>query len=334
MSVTKRLYFGSTPYSLLVYLMSCTEQEIDETFFVFDWHYGLGQKVAIPNSYSFPMKWYTKKKWVLWIYVRIIKLLIIPKISESTNIYAQDQSPIASIVIGRHKYTWIEDSRKFLSIWWNGKSRQSYETSVKGTKGFIGTLLFGRVWKGVHANNPQCKALLLTEDDNTPVTTSKRKQFVGLDKLTWQSCSERKQKLILDAFGICDKDIKMLSHASTIFLSQPLDDIIPYADYVTLLQKIISKYDTSFFVIKTHPRDTFDYESLFPHVTVFRKKVPFQLMTMFSTNVERVSTIFSSAVYHLDTTIEIDWFGTKVHPALYDRIGQIDPPVKVCYKII
>ena len=75
-------------------------------------------------------------------------------------------------------------------------------------------------------------------------------------------------------------------------------------------------------IIKTHPRDTFNYQKYFPQIAVFNKPVNIQLLSLFDISIEKAITIYSSSVYELPENVKLDWFGPDIHPNIKKYTGD------------
>ena len=93
-------------------------------------------------------------------------------------------------------------------------------------------------------------------------------------------------------------------------------------EYADLLERIFSHYDYSQLLIKTHPRDHFNYVKYFPDIAVFDKPVNVELLSLFNFSFRKAVTISSAAVFSLPETIELDWFGPNIHPKIYAVSGS------------
>lgn len=107
-----------------------------------------------------------------------------------------------------------------------------------------------------------------------------------------------------------------------LFFSQPMADLLSDQEYVELLEKIFSHYDRTQLLIKTHPRDHFDYRKYFPQVALFDKPVNVELLSVLNFSFKKAVTISSAAVFSLPESIELDWFGTGIHPKIYAVSGS------------
>ena len=93
-----------------------------------------------------------------------------------------------------------------------------------------------------------------------------------------------------------------------------------------LYGQIVNNYDKNNLIIKTHPRDNIPYEQLFPGIVVFRKKVPSQLIDLVGVHFKKAITVFSSAALSFAYPIQVDWYGTEIHPKVLSIYGHYTPP--------
>ena len=122
--------------------------------------------------------------------------------------------------------------------------------------------------------------------------------------------SKEDKKIIFDIF--LPKDFKA-ERVDLLILTEPfaVTGRLPSEEaQIKLYKDLIEKYADRRVVIKAHPRDTLDYEKLFPEVTVIEKTIPMEVMN-FDTNfhADRAITVASSAIYGLEQVDEKIYLG-------------------------
>ncbi|WP_218667906.1 glycosyltransferase family 52, partial [Rodentibacter caecimuris] len=81
-------------------------------------------------------------------------------------------------------------------------------------------------------------------------------------------------------------------------------------------------YDKEKLVVKTHPREKTNYQGYFPDVEVFNENYPSEILDVLGVKFEKAVTLFSTAVYVYPKE-NVDFYGTKIHPKLEKRFGEI-----------
>ena len=193
------------------------------------------------------------------------------------------------------------------------------------------------VYKRVFANNKQCEAVVLTEDDNVPYILEKVKYIVPL-VTTWENQDDKKKEYIQDIFDLTEKDINIFQNRTHILLAQQFDGLLTEEEQIEIYRKIIEKYDPSCLVIKSHPRDKINYQKYFPEVYTFNKAIPMKLLLLSGgLHIKKAITICSSSINLFPENVEKEWIGTSIHPVLYEHFPYLvhniyDRRDKLCLK--
>ena len=150
----------------------------------------------------------------------------------------------------------------------------------------------------------------------------------------YEKSSVQKRQFLVDLFGITREEIYLFNQYPNLFFSQPLlnDCDMTEEEYVELLQKIFRHYPTGSTIIKTHPRDDFDYAKHFPEIAVFSKSINSQFLYLIGLKPKRIITIASTAIEGFPESIECDYYGTSMHPKVENFLGSnVLPNRKVNY---
>lgn len=329
----KRFCYVGSIYSLLTYIVYSSEEQLKNTFYIFDWKIPSDFVKKFRNSYHFRRHFFIP--WRLsWMDLFLQKHLFCPYICKNAELYANDHLWSASAVIGRHPYTLLEDSAGICSNYRYGNIRSKYENYRK-SKSYtykIRRFFFGPVEGFPHGDNEYCTDLLLTTDDFPDYISKKtihRIKWFGL----WNTFSKWKQEYIKNVYDISTEDLDFIKTKKIVLFTQPLyPDLISAKEHERIYQAIIEKYPIEKMLIKVHPRDTFLYEKINEKLTVFRKMLPSQIFDMFGIKFNTAITVFSSAVKNFEYPITIDWFGSECSDELYKKRGHIIPPDNVCLK--
>lgn len=253
---------------------------------------------------------------------------------KSAELFAYD-IPYLSLCIGERPYSLLADAPNWLNL----NMQPTSEVYIRQQK--VAASLLGRVQRWVYGdlfvhylgNNKQCKTIYLAEENSSPILEGKRVYVQSLEIL-YEKSSEKKRQFIKKLFNIQEEDITLLNQYPNLFFSQPLlgDCGLTKEEYVEVLEKIFKHYPKGSIVIKTHPRDTFDYQKHFPNIAVFTKSINSQLLYLTGVRPQRIITVSSTAIEGFPETIECDYYGNSIHPKVEAYLGNnFKPNRKVNY---
>ena len=280
---------------------------------------------------TYTFKAYSNKVWrkLVRAFQALTRNIQHPYLKTAT-IYAQDHD-IVSILIGKHDYYLLSDGPFILTRYFseNNGLRQRAVAKAHSLQGILEKIIYGTPFVWRFGENKQCKRIYMTDKNEAPFLNEKEVIVNSLQEL-WQKAPDEKKSFILNIFDVRQEDCVQLQSKPVIFLTQPLidDQILTTTEYLEVLQKIFSHYDYSEILIKTHPRDSFDYKQYFPDIAVFNKPVNLQLLSLLNVSLKKAVTIFSTAVMDLPENVEIDWIGVDIHPKLLAFVGtdKVDLP--------
>ena len=318
-------------YGLFVYLLLCPDKEIEKTKFLID---TVINKSAIKREpkhtdwidYTLPIqagKFTSRDVWKFMIKMRLKYWYI-----RFTNIFAQDNIPCVSPIVGYNKYNEIEDAPYLFSLYKDDFRLNSIELP-RTLSGLKQRLKYGPIYGNHLGRNKQCTnryvSLLKPEDANSEILKGKKISEIKLEEL-WNVASEIKKSYILETFGIDKNELAQLQSAKTIILTQPfIDDAgLSLEEQIEIYQPYVEKYAHEGVIIKPHPREKIDYAAIFPNAIVMEGGIPMQIYNVLGANFKRAITICSTAVSSMmkDDT-ELIWVGTKVHPKVYETYGDV-----------
>ena len=334
----ERLCLPVTVYSLFLYLMSCTEEEIEKTFFLFGGAIPFSVKSKFNNSYS--LKEYDRtglmasKIYRECVYLRYVKWFVIPH-NRRLKLFVQDHLKFCSYIIGKREYTLLEDAPHSNVFFVNGMMDSLDHNRRNMAHYKLARWFYGPVYGHSFGRNEQCTDILLWKYDDTPFLKSKNCHIVDLQE-AWNNICEKKRLFLYNIWDINDDEIKELKKYPCVLITQPFYKI-KGMDLVTnavIYKSIAEKYPPQKLLIKTHPRDDFDYERILPGYTIFRKPIPLQLISLFGIRWEKVVTVNSSSVLDFDYPLEIDWYGNGCGRLLPDQFKRIPISVNVNLKSI
>ena len=326
-----------TIYALFLYLINAKDEEIDSTTYLLDSSIPKGYESRLKNSWRYsPPTTLTGKWWIDWILFRWHIFRKLPRLHSKSKLFMQDHKPWTAVFAGNYKYTYLEDSPQHISYIWNPNNPNWYTDIMKWDRLKICQFLYGSSYFESFAHHPNATSLLLTEDDPAPFLKDRKRIFsLPLTNETWRSFSAFKQKRILEIFDVSEQDVDFFKNADTMLITQPLwPDSVSEDVHADIYKKLIALYDESKVIIKTHPRETFNYNELFPNAKVFAKPLPIQLLAMMGINIKTVVTLYSTAVIQFPKNIAVHWYGTEFDERLYKKVGHFPEPEGIIIKKI
>ena len=314
-----RVFVTGSLWSLLIYLVYSDLKDIKRTHYFFvdtGIHSSVRKNI---KCYVFNTVKWDKYHWRIYqiysIFSPLLYRLRWPYLFFS-DIYGIDQGRSCQAIIGRSKYTLIEDGALDYTISREKKYRRF---------DLIKKILWGPIVDHDFGNNNLCKKILLTQPPTNDFL--KEKAFV-VDLLEyWNKSSKEKQNFILSVFNINKEDLLKISGRKVLLLTQPLseDKIYTEEEKVKIYKDLIDKYGEENIIIKIHPREKTDYTKYFPKATVFDKIVPLQIFSLLGVRFNTVVTICSTAALSLmnENTI-LDFKGTTSFTLVEKKYGKIE----------
>lgn len=167
--------------------------------------------------------------------------------------------------------------------------------------------------------------IYLTGLSSIPEEIKEKVMLVNM-KEQWDLKSEDEKNEILEIFSIHPSEIEILKNGKNILFTQPLseDGILSEDEKIELYRKIMKNYSEEEVLIKPHPREKTDYKKVFQKVTILKRETPFELLVLLGVKLEKAITIFSTAAFSLEKSVEIDFYGTEIHSKLYKHFGGLE----------
>lgn len=172
------------------------------------------------------------------------------------------------------------------------------------------------------------KKIYLTGLAPIPEEIKNKVEIINLKEL-WNQKNNIEKKEILSVFGFDKNTIKSIKDRKYILYTQPLseDKVLSEDEKIELYSKILLKYDKKYIVLKKHPREKTNYKKILPNIEVIDQAFPAELLTLLDIHFEKAITIFSTAAL-TDNGVEVDFYGTEIHPKLFNRFGSQDKVMK------
>lgn len=265
------------------------------------------------------------------LYLRCFGMLRFPFL-RTAQIYAQDYLyPI--IAIQKRPYYMLQESPFHFTVNYGPDSHdyERFAAHLNSCSGKVEQWMYGRLLLSFPGSTEQCRKILLTEENKSPLLDGKEYEIQSLQVL-WDKASDSKKKWISALFGISTAELKV---EQNVFLTQPLveDGILTASEYHDLLEKIFARYGRKNICIKIHPRDTYDYVTEFADMNIFSQPINLELLFLLNWKCSRVISICSTAVNYVPDNIEVDWLGADIHPKLLVYFGNTIVPYRKYHKV-
>lgn len=327
-----------TLYPLLQYILLMDDDIVfHHTYYFLNELIPQKAREQLPNTYlnyfGKKFKEQLRRRWMK-LKLRFFKYIDYPFL-KTAEIFAND-IPYGSLCIGNRPYNLQPDAPNCLTLNSQYHSAEYIRMQKKADSfwGHLQRFVLGDIFVHYFGYNSQCKAIYMTEENTSPVLEGKKVYVQSLPSM-WNKASEKKKLFIMGLFNITSNDITFLNSRPNLFFSQPImkDCGLTETEYIDVLNKIFQNYPKNSIIIKTHPRDSFDYAQHFPDTIVFTKPISSQLLNLIGVTPQKIITINSTAIEGFPETITCDYYGTHVHSKLekfFDK--EFKPKRLVNYK--
>lgn len=311
-----RVCIVDTVYTLFLYLLISSEEDIAETyFFCSD---GIPENIERSlgkNCHHFgPWKEGRFYSRYIRFYLRHFSSYRWPFLRKA-SLYGHDHLYFSSGLIGNRQITVIEDG---IANYRDMETTHSRFSSVE-------SFLYGRLYCSTKfGTSIACRELILTGIKEKKITNNipiRKISFIDL----WNSSSVKKQSQIKGIYDITEDDIRLINGKTNILFTQPYSGLgISEENLIETYRDMIKDCDRNALIIKPHPRETTNYHFYFPDIAVFNKRIPMELLTAMGIRFEKAITICSTAALNFDYKISVDFLGTEILQKYNNKI------VKVC----
>lgn len=210
---------------------------------------------------------------------------------KSVRVYGQDHAE-AAFLLRSYDFTVVEDGIG------NYFPRDVAERGYKLINGIssdegVSYMPFGR--------NDSVARIYLT--GRAPVPEDIQEKAIVFDiRALWNEKTEEEQRKICYIFGFdLDYVLNVVRNGRDIFLLTqnyaPL--FCTEEEQISIYRKLLSNYDLSRVVIKTHPADHIAYEQYFREALTMRETFPFELMYLTQIPIRKIIGINSTSLYGL-----------------------------------
>ena len=298
--------FGNN-YSLLIYLLLTNTKYRKDVIFIFE---NINIKV-FKRSMIINIK---NNKYTKEIYFLVLVKILLFLYRKNILVYGQDHLLIGNKLLATNNFYLIEDGLMNYSI---NHANQEVSKLRKIFNCLIGRKKYLGLDKGV-------KKIYLTGLAPIPEEIKDKVEIINLKEL-WNKKTEEEKEEILDIFGFNNKIVDRLKNKKEILYTQPLseDAVITEEEKIEIYTNVIKNYKKETLVIKQHPREKTDYKKIFPDIEILNQSFPAELFNLLDIKFEKAVTLFSTAALS-NKNIEVDFYGTEVHPKILKRFGKMN----------
>lgn len=284
-----------------------------------------GKKIILEKS-----KMYAKNpkfnRFKMASYIKEIRRELAPLLEKiergEAKLYGMDNLELGRRVLYKEKINVIEEGTL---------NYMPYKAAPSGMKEKIQdiiSLLYGLGERKVLMGyGDRCEKIYLTSSlcEKIPQGLENKAEIINLQEL-WNKKSEWEKNLIKEVFGFNDSIFEKVKGNSVMLFTQPMseDGILSEERKIEIYSQVIAKYPNSSIIIKAHPREKTDYSKYFPECYVMKEKYPVELLSVMGIKLERVVTLFSTAVFGFGKDVAIDFYGTEIDDKLFKRFGSCD----------
>lgn len=306
----KAVAYLPNPYSLFQYLL-LEPYGIEDTLFFIHEQFPISIAHRLPHTKLL----FTDIKWnimisVLNIYYHILRNRNIP-------VFLGGHLPLTDSFLRFSKNAiYMEDGVGSYEAVYNARKR----TTLK-RKGITG--IFKRIFKGKF-----CPALGLAENVQkiyltgilpVPDIIENKVELFNLEHL-WNQKSKEQKETIISILLPSGFDRGIIREYNVFLLTQPFSEHSYWhfleSDKIEVYQKLVSQYDESELVIKTHPAETTDYHKYFPKAQILDLPCPMELLVLMGLRAKTFISVNSTAIFGLNDFPEKIISGYDVTPAL------------------
>lgn len=318
----KNVCLVDTPYALSIYLLQMSMEDIKKTLFFIGDSVNINIAKRLPH-YVLVRNQSAQHDWKYMSWLRIYKYLKCWSYPFA-NLYIQDHLYIASQFIGPYKYTNLSDAPDCYSIWEKSpyQPQRSIPASLKQRIKFY--LSHGMMYDFKYGCNEQCTCRWITTKKDKETIYIREKEYLYIDaSQLWKESGREKKEFIKLVFGISDELLNQCHNIETLILTQPLREDCHISDRE--MYEIYAPYieDKANVVIKTHPRDKFEWGKYFPNAFVIDTYAPMQLLNYMGLNPKEAITVSSTSISAMPESTKKIFLGSKVNEKVYKTLGDL-----------
>lgn len=309
----KRVGLFNSDYSLFLYLLSCSKEDIDSTFFFFS--DGIPSTVRLyykKQSYYLPKESNSIKDEIKQIIRHFIANIKWPFLKDAEYF----GMPFCFVeILGNHSIVQVEDGFEHIGLVKYLYHKRKFHN--------IRRYLHGHWYDNYRMDSDKILKFILTKKISNELVKAPQ-NIISLET-QWNN-DINVQKEILLSHSISEKDIKNISKCKILLLTQTFaeDGVLSLDEEIAVYKDIISAYDENEILIKPHPRSFLDKKTPFKEAIYFDKTCPVQMLALCGFKPEVLITVNSTSVYNTPfRNVRIEFRGTEGIPSLIQKFGEI-----------
>lgn len=259
-------------------------------------------------------KWNAIRRF-LWKIKLLAKRNFIWRFVSHTHIYGQDHLIFSPIIIRDNKITVIEDGAA------NYYSERSGIPQGNKLRKLIISIYGRMVMEPKYGRSRYADKVIMTGILPVLPELKDKAEIIDVKKL-WTTSSESKRDLILKIFNIDPTELEIAQSKTIILLTQPFNEIISEEELIKIYKDALTGYNQEDILIKTHPRDTIDYQAVFKEYHVLQSPVPMELLDLLGLKFDKAVTISSTAIFSLPQETKKLVLGHECSPTLLKQLGS------------
>ncbi|WP_407377395.1 polysialyltransferase family glycosyltransferase [Methanobrevibacter sp.] len=256
-----------------------------------------GKKFAELNSLSGIYKNIVGFLGYFYGYLKLRILLFIKTFNCDVEVYGHAQTPFSYMFFENENSNIIEDGM------------ENYTAKICETHKINPLIDFILHICGIYfLNQCECygshkniKNVYLTNEHDNPLIKDKV-QIINI-KERWNNLSKSEQEKLLEIFNVNIEGIDF-NEKTALLLTQPLSEStsinITEEEELNIYKEIMAKFSDYQIILKPHPRDTKDFEKLFPDVKIIDGSFPVEIMTMINIYPTVVCSVVTTALYNFE----------------------------------
>lgn len=271
-----------------------------------------GKKFAELNSLSGIYKNIVGFLGYFYGYIKLRILLFIKTFNCDVEVYGHAQTPFSYMFFENENSNIIEDGMENYTA--NIVETHKINPILDKILHICGIyfLEMGECY-GSHKN---IKNVYLTHEHSNHLIKDKVR-IINIKEL-WNNLSKSEQEKLLEIFNVNIEGIDF-NKKTALLLTEPLAEgtstTITKEEEINIYYEIIDKFSDYQIIIKPHPRDTKDFEKIFPNMKIIDKSFPIEILTLLNINPTVVCSIVSTALYNFENS-EIYVYDGKVDDKL------------------
>ncbi len=322
----KRVCVIDSSYSLLLYFLLSSKEEIESTFFF--WSNGVPEAVRsyfYGKSFYFATKCQDEQTGIfqnIWQHLKqlfqyyvgyYVKFPFL--IKKNISYWGHCHLGFSPNIIHGNKIHLIEDGLDDYS-----GVRPTLSSNKLSNYFFYGPL--GVKQKYRFQQRTVDEVFLTGLNQNSPAMHSNKTIVISLNSL-WEESSSSKRDFIKQIYNLTEEDLIRMNECDAVLFTQTFseDMIVSEEEKILMYKNVLKNIDCSKLIIKPHPRETTDYKKHFPQATVFSKKIPTQLLKLCGISFKTAYTVFSSAVLGFESSNVVFW-GSEINQKILNRYPE------------